>query len=67
MNVYTVEFEGHYPVGAVALVVAEDREMALIWVNKKLKSLGFEEVELEKIKQQDTTTRRVDILLDGDY
>ena len=67
MNIYTVEFDGYYPVGAVALVVAEDIHMALILVNEKLASIGFSTVTTKEIKQQDNTTRRVDILLDGNY
>lgn len=67
MNIYTVEFDGYYPVGAVALVVADDIHMALILVNEKLASMGLDTVTTKEIKQQDTTTRRVDILIDGDY
>lgn len=67
MNIYTVEFDGYYPVGAVALVVAENIEMAEILINKELSSLGFYSVDKADIKQQDNTTRRVDILLDGNY
>ena len=67
MNVYTAEFRGAYPVGAVALIIAEDKHMALILLNEKLKSEGFKSVDIEDIKQQDTSTRRVDILLNGDY
>ncbi len=67
MNVYTAEFRGVYPVGAVALVIAEDKHMALTLLNEKLISQGFEPDILGDIKQQDTSTRRVDILLNGDY
>ena len=67
MKVYTVKFNGYYPVGAVALITAENKQVALEWVNKRLVNMGLEEVSIESIKQQDTTTRRVDILLDGDY
>ena len=67
MNIYTVHFNGYWPVGAVALVIAEDVDMALILINDKLKLMGLEKVKKTEIKQQDTTTRRVDILLDGNY
>jgi hypothetical protein len=67
MNIYTVEFNGYYPVGAVALVVAEDIDTALILINNKLKLMGFRSVEKTDLKQQDNSTRRVDILLDGNY
>jgi hypothetical protein len=29
MNIYTIEFSGHYPVGAVALVFAHTQERAV--------------------------------------
>jgi len=67
MNVYTAKFRGVYPVGAVALIITEDKHMALILLNEKFKSEGFESIDIEDIKQQDTSTRRVDILLNGDY
>jgi len=68
MNVYTVEFDGYYPVGAVALVVAEDIDTAKIMVEKELANIGIpQDVLVKDIKEQDTSTSRVDILLNGDY
>lgn len=67
MNTYTIKFNGFYPVGAVALVVAETVDMAVILINKELRDMGLKEVTSKNVKQQDNTTRRVDILLDGDY
>ncbi len=67
MNVYTVEFDGYYPVGAVALVIAEDIKMAETLLNNKLQEMGLDLISYKDIKQQDTTTRRVDVLLDGNY
>ena len=67
MKVYTTCYEGHYPDGAVLLVVAEDIDMALIWINKALGNRGLNHVTKADLKLQDTTTRRVDILKDGDY
>lgn len=67
MKTFTAEFDGLYPVGAVALVVAEDIHMALILLNKKLESDGLNPVKITDLKEQDNSTRRVDILLNGDY
>ena len=41
--------------------------MALTWLNKELKTQGFEPVSIDNLKLQDTSTRRVDILLNSDY
>ena len=67
MNIYTCDIEGFYPVGANALIVAENIEMALILINKEMKNYGWYELEAKDLKLQDNSTRRVDILSDGDY
>ena len=41
MNIYTAEFKGHYPVGAVLLVSAESVEDALNLIHDKLNSIGL--------------------------
>lgn len=66
MNVYTVNHDGVYIEG-VSLVIAESVDMALILINKKLESMSLPKVEKKDIKQQDTSTRRVDVLFNGDY
>lgn len=35
------EFDGHYPVGTAAVVVAENEDVALHWMVKELKFLGL--------------------------
>lgn len=67
MNVYTAKFEGYWPVGAVALVVAEDANQALELLNKELLELGLKPTEIEAVRLQNIWTPRVDILLDGNY
>lgn len=66
MNVYTVNHGGVYIEG-VSLVIAESIDMALILINKELESMHLGKVEKKDIKQQDTSTRRVDVLFNGDY
>lgn len=68
MNIYTFNFIGHYPVGASGLVVAENIEMAKILAEQELLKIGLkQELKNDDLKFQDNTTRRVDILQDGDY
>ena len=67
MNIYTCEFNGVYPIGAVALVVAETIDIAEGLLNAELAELGLIPVERADIKLQNNRKRRVDILLNGDY
>ncbi len=68
MNTYTFKFQGYYPVGAVGLVVADNLELAKALVHKRLETMGLkQELKNSDFKLQDNSTRRVDILLDGDY
>lgn len=67
MRVFTAEFNGYYPVGAVSFIVAEDKQRALEIINKKLKTLSFDMINIEDVIEQDVTKERVEILLDGNY
>ena len=67
MYVYTVKFDGYYPGSAVALITAESIEMAMILINTELESMGLHKIKKKDIKLQDVSTRRVDILTDGNY
>lgn len=69
MNIYTcTEFQGHWPVGTAAVVVAQDRGHARRLLNRELKERGLPEVtSTEGIKLVDTAVAKALILLDGEY
>ena len=69
MPVYThTEFDGHFPVGSSAVVVADNKKEAAELLNARLEQIGLEptaiEDEFEKVK---TRTKQVIILNDGSY
>ena len=69
MKVYTHNsFTGHWPVGTAAVVVAEDRDMAVTLLEGKLKDIGLP----QKINRDDLMVISIAhpvavILRDGDY
>ena len=77
--VYSVKFEGHYPVGAVALVVATDGEEAIRLVKNKLfmtsaaLAEGNKDLDITSVTvfcqahDSQITTGKCEILLDGEY
>jgi hypothetical protein len=68
MKVFSCQFAGHYPVGAVALVSAEDISQARKLMEDELKLIGLpQDVTLDMLQEFGTDTQRVEILLDGDY
>lgn len=73
MKYFSIEFHGRYPVGALAVVEAEDAEQALILFQVQLsksmpelvkynKDLSIDDVQELDFRKQDCY-----ILLDGDY
>lgn len=69
MKVFTVTgFEGHWPVGTCAVIVARDRGHARRLLNAKLKTHGLEPVEdTTEFKLLDTSVTHAEILADGNY
>lgn len=68
MNVYTIHFSGHYPVGACAVIVAETEQKALNAIHRELKKKGLEQkLSKEDLELLDTGKAEVRILLDGNY
>ena len=69
MNVYTCnKFDGHYPTGVGAVIVASSPEEAKTILEEKLSDIGlFQDVPLDVIKQVNTEVASVIILADGDY
>lgn len=68
MRVFTCnDFEGHYPVGSAAVVVAEDEDAARVALRRELRSMGLELRKGDKLIELDVSAARVVVLNDGDY
>ena len=68
MKTYSCEFRGYYPVGAVALVIAESKLHAKVILENKLESIGLpQEISITEFKEIYSTNSDVIILLDGNY
>ena len=69
MKVFTCnEFEGVYPVGSAAVIVAEDIETAAVELGIALGEAGIPQtVESKQLKELSLITSDVLILVDGDY
>lgn len=69
MKVFTNnEFEGHYPVGRAAVVIAPDAETAARLLEKELAAIGLEQqIDVSKMKQVSQGKPSVHILHDGNY
>lgn len=69
MKVFTcVGFEGYWPVGTAAVIVAPDMQAALLALNKHLADLKLPPVDsFESIKELDITQQNCVILCDGNY
>ena len=69
MKVYTcTNFEGHYPVGSAAVIVAPNRVVAKLLLSTELKRNKLPGcVKVDDIIELDITEASVNILNDGDY
>lgn len=70
MNVYAItSFYGHWPVGTAAIVVAENRDSAIVLLLAKLveEGLGQQDVNTWNIQAVDQDTAHAIVLLNGDY
>lgn len=61
-------FEGLYPVGTAAIVVANSPEVAAMWLEIELAKIGLsQEILDEDMIELNTNELSVRILQDGDY
>ena len=67
MRVFACEFTGHYPVGACAVVVAEDLDTAKGMLLAELAKEGLSLRDSDKWQEIDTTAARAVMILNGDY
>lgn len=69
MNVYTITgFHGHWPVGTAAVVVARDRDQAVLLLNDRLETLGLkQDAGKANIELVSLDAPAVLVLCDGDY
>lgn len=69
MNVYyNSSFEGYYPVGSAAVVVAESPEQAAHFLEGELRQHGLsQKVNADDMKLVPMKIGFVDIICDGDY
>lgn len=69
MKVWTnTKFEGHYPVGVAAVVVADTDMQAAEVLNQKLLAHGLKATaKAEQFERLPTTHQMAVVLCDGDY
>lgn len=69
MNIYTcTSFEGHWPVGSAAVVVAESADGAAELLNAELRSRGLKDnLNTGDFELVDTATPKAIVLCDGNY
>lgn len=68
MRVFSHKYTGHWPVGAVNIIVALDREQAKELQATRLKKQGLEqEIKDRDFEEIDILTPQAHVLLDGEY
>lgn len=68
MKTYAIYFKGYYPIGAVAIVTANNEDVARQLLIKELKdNYLFDDIELFDIEKLDISKNNVKVLLDGNY
>ncbi len=70
MKTYAIHFNGHWPVGACAVVVATDEQSAKIALMAELQKSGLDKKNVMDdlgVTELDTSKPGVTILLDGEY
>lgn len=67
MRVFTANFAGHWPVGAAAVVVAEDEIRARTILAEVLAVQGLKLKEADAVTELPTDISRVRVLCDGNY
>ena len=69
MKVFVVEFEGFWPIGASAVVVARDKVTARIMVERRLKDMEFDNIDdrLTHVTEIHTDHQNIGWIDYGDY
>ena len=68
MNVYSVKFNGYYPVGACAVVTATSPEHAKSIMESELKFMNLpQDIPIEQFELIRDDAPTVKIVLDGEY
>jgi len=67
MKVFHCNFKGHYPVGAAAVVVAENNIHAAELLNAELEKERLKPVIAQDMIELDTDAPRAVVLCNGDY
>ena len=68
MKLWTnTEFEGHWPVGSGAVVVAETAESAADYLSLFLNERGLENAKVKDMEEMPLVDGQVKILCDGNY
>jgi hypothetical protein len=68
MNVYVcTDFEGHYPVGVSAIVIADSSANARFMLANKLRSIGLPQSDALNLRKVLIDMPQVIILQDGNY
>lgn len=68
MKAFTcTDFEGHYPVGTAAVIIADNAEDAEIAILKELGSIGLPQKHAIRITEISLLSAGVFILADGNY
>lgn len=68
MKTFYAKFKGYYPVGACAVVVADDKAVAKQMLEDTLLAKGLQQsIPIEEIEEFDPTKPQVYIVLDGEY
>lgn len=61
------DFEGHYPVGSAAVVVAQNKTHAENMLNEELVRCGLSALGQKTLQEVSMKTERAIILCDGNY
>ncbi len=66
---YATGFEGHWPVGTSAVIVARDKDEAYVLLNNKLIGIGLPQSKDHDFTMEEVETDRtsVVVLQDGNY
>jgi hypothetical protein len=64
---YCTDFEGHYPIGTAAVMVAENKEQAKLLLENSLKDDLPQVIEVNDIHEMDLNNQGCNVLHYGNY
>lgn len=67
MKLFKIYFNGHWPVGAVAVVLAQGAGTARKYLRDELEKRGLDHEQDLRVEEIDMRTAGAHVLLDGDY